>query len=374
MTTELENLRIDRTEKPPVRSSQPRTIVALAALLAACGAAGLAWRVARPQVKAAARTARQAPATPAVRTPAGEGVLLNATGYIVAAHKIDVASKVSGKVAWIGVDKGDHVSQGQPLVRLEDDDYRAQILQAQGNLANLQAKLAELEHGSRPEQIAEAKADVASAKADLRDYAATLDRTRALANAGVAARQTLDDAEAKYNAQAAKVASLEQVYDLARLGPRPEEIAAARALVTQAQGSLDYARSQLEDTVIRAPVAGTILERNVEKGEFVTTGFAGDKGAKGYVVSLANLNDLQVELDINESDFARLKPRQRGIITTDAYPDRRYQGYLYEMSPEANRQKATVQVKVRILKPDQYLRPDMNASVAFLETTMRGKL
>jgi len=92
----------------------------------------------------------------------------------------------------------------------------------------------------------------------------------------------------------------------------------------------------------------------------------GDKGAKGYVVSLANLRDLEVELDINQNDFARLGPKQRGTISVDAFPDRRYQGVIDEISPEANRQKATVQIKVRVLKPDEYLRPEMNASVAFL--------
>jgi len=98
----------------------------------------------------------------------------------------------------------------------------------------------------------------------------------------------------------------------------------------------------------------------------VTTGFVGDKGAKGYVVALADLNDLKVELDINQNDFARLGARQKASVTTDAFPDRHYEGAIDEVSPEANRQKATVQVKVKILHPDSYLRPEMNASVAFL--------
>jgi HlyD family secretion protein len=127
-----------------------------------------------------------------------------------------------------------------------------------------------------------------------------------------------------------------------------------------------FFQTQLSNTVIRAPIDGTILERVVEKGEFVTTSFVGERGAKGYVVSLADLNDLQVELDINQNDFARLGPRQRGIITTDAYPDRKYEGFIEEISPEANRQKATVQVKVKVANPDDYLRPEMNASVAFV--------
>ena len=298
--------------------------------------------------------------------------VLNATGYVIAAHKIEVASKVIGKVAWIGVEKGDRVSQGQPLVRLEDDEYRAQVLQAEGNLENLEAKLAALEHGSRPEEIARAKADVDSARADLDNYRVNLERWKQLARDGIASRQTLDDAEGKYDNQAGKVVALERIYELTRLGPRKEEIDAARALVKQALGALEYARSQLENTVIRAPVSGTILERNVEKGEFVTTGFVGERGAKGYVVSLADLNDLEVEVDINQNDFARLRANQPAVVTTDAYPDRKYPGFICEMSPEANRQKATVQVKVRIERPDRFLRPDMNAAVAFREAVAGG--
>ena len=120
---------------------------------------------------------------------------------------------------------------------------------------------------------------------------------------------------------------------------------------------LSYAETNLSNTIIRAPVTGTILERAVEKGEFVTTSFVGDRGAKGYVVSLADLNDLEVELDISQNDFARLHMGQKGIITTDAFPDRKYDGFIREMSPEANRQKATVQVKVKVAHPDGYLRP-----------------
>ena len=102
------------------------------------------------------------------------------------------------------------------------------------------------------------------------------------------------------------------------------------------------------------------------ENSIVTTSFVGDKGAKGYVVSLADLNDLEVELDIAQNDFAKLHANQHGAVTTDAFPDRRYDGFIKEISPEANRQKATVQIKVKISQPDAYLRPEMNANVAFI--------
>ena len=253
-------------------------------------------------------------------------ITLNATGYIVAAHRIEVASKVVGRVAWIGVDKGDKVAQGQVIVRLEDEEYQAQLQQAQGQLANLQAKLSELVNGSRPEEIAAAKANLEEARAQLENARVTLDRTRGLVKDGVLSKQSLDDAQARYDGQAARVASIEKNYDLVRIGPRQEQIDAVRGQVEQARGSVRFFANQLADTVIRAPVTGTILERAVEKGEFVTTSFVGDRGAKGYVVSLADLNDLEVELDISQNDFAKLKPRQMAIATTDAFPDRKYEG------------------------------------------------
>ncbi len=372
MEAELKDLKIDRSEKRRDAGASPwatRFIIIGFTLFALLSAGAFAWS----KLNAATEVATvRVHAVTAGGGASSDPVILNATGYIIAHHTIEVAAKVVGKVAWIGVEKGDHVKQGQVLVRLENDEYRARLLESQGQLDNLKAHLAELENGSRPDEIARAKADVEQAKADLANSDITLKRTRDLAAQGVLSKQQLDDAQAKYDGNAARVASLQRTYDLAKLGPRREEIEAARAQVAQAQGTLDYAKTQLDDTVITAPVSGTILDRNVEKGEFVTTGFVGDKGAKGYVVSLADLDDLEVELDINQNDFAKLGPHTRAIITTDAYPDRKYQGYIYEISPEANRQKATVQVKVKVSSPDSYLRPEMNASVAFLGDEKAG--
>ncbi len=363
MDAELKNLQIDRQKR---RSTEPskwavRWIVAGVLLFLLLGA----WRIgseklnAAPEVEVARVKSISAAAAP-------EGVVLNATGYIVAAHKIEVAAKVVGKVKWIGVDKGDKVKEGDVMVRLEDDEYQAQLEQAKGQLAMLQARLDEALHGSRPEEIAQALANLESAKADLENARVTLDRSRGLVKDGVASRQSLDDAQARYDSALAKVNSLQKTYELVKLGPRQEEIDALRGQLQQAKGMVAYAETNLANTVIRAPVTGTILERAVEKGEFVTTSFVGDRGAKGYVVSLADLDDLEVELDISQNDFAKLHSGQHGIVTTDAFPDRRYDGFIKEISPEANRQKATVQIKVKVLKPDEYLRPEMNASVAFL--------
>ncbi len=364
MDAELQALRIDRSKK---KGKGPRWatwwILIGVSVLVLLGAGRFVYGMLNRATEVEVVRVRAVSAGDPAR---GGDVVLNATGYIIAAHKIELAAKVIGKVAWIGVEKGDHVKEGQELVRLEDEEYRAQVQQSKGNLATLQARLDQLMNGSRPEEIARAKADVDSARADEQNAKVNLDRTKQLVSSRIAPRQNLDDAQAKYDTAAARAASIERTYDLAKVGSRREEIEAARGQLEQAKGQLAYAEVQLQNTVIRAPIGGTILERNVEKGEFVTTGFVGDKGAKGYVVSIANLNDLKVELDINQNDFAKLGARQKGFVTTDAFPDRRYDGAIDEVSPEANRQKATVQVKVKILKPDGYLRPEMNASVAFV--------
>src|SRR5258706_9635578 len=194
-----------------------------------------------------------------------------------------------------------------------------------------------------------------------------LDRARNLFAQGVTSKQNLDDAGARYDASQQRMNSLEQAFRLMQLGPRSEEIQRAKGDLLQAEGQMAYAKSQLDATVIRAPVSGTILERTAEKGELVTAQFASgaEGGPRGSVVALADLEDIQVELDIAQDDFAKLSPRQEGIVTLDAFRDRSYKGEIAEMSPEANRQKATVQVKVQILKPDSYLRPEMNATVQF---------
>src|SRR5437667_5919404 len=364
MEAELKGLRIDRTQRKEPAASKwaTRWILAGVALFLLLGAGRFVYE----KVNAAPVVEVQR-VKPAVSPSASGGaVILNATGYIIAAHRIQVASKVVGKVSWIGVEKGTKVKEGQVLVRLEDDEYRAQLQQARGQLANLQARLREMENGSRPEEIAAALANLNVARADLENAKVSLQRTKDLAASKVVSRQALDDAQARYDSAQAKVGSLEKTHELARLGPRIEQIDAVRGQLEQAKGSVAFYETQLSNTVIRAPVTGTILERAVEKGEFVTTSFVGDRGAKGYVVSLADLNDLQVELDISQNDFAKLGPRQGGVVTTDAFPDRKYEGYIEEISPEANRQKATVQVKVRIRKPDDFLRPEMNANVAFV--------
>jgi HlyD family secretion protein len=367
---DLQSLRIDRSERGSSNGEPPawarRYIIIGIAVAAVFSVSALAYRL----------LSRDVPEVEVTRASAENsdigGTVLSATGYIVAHHTINVNSKVTGRLAWIGVEKGDKVKEGQVLVRLEDEEFRASYEQAKGALDNARAYLEELEHGSRPEEIQEAQHNLDEARATLVNDKLTLDRTKELSGAGVVSHQALDDATAKFDSDQQRVNSLDKAFQLMKIGPRPEEVARARGLVVQAQGQLDYAKSQLDATVIRAPITGTILDRTAEKGELITAQFASAAagGPQGSVVSLADLNDLQVELDIAQADFARLGPKQKAIVTTDTYPDKMYDGEIAQISPEANRQKATVQVKVQVLNPTKYpdvfLRPEMNATVKFL--------
>src|SRR6266576_3567676 len=373
---DLQSLRIDRNARtggdgePPVWAR--RYILAGIAVLVLLGLVTMAYRVFShdaPEVEVVRASAQSS-------TGAG-GVVLSASGYIVAHHKINLNSKVTGRVKWIGVEKGDKVKEGQILVRLEDDEFRAQFNQASGAAENARAYYQELQHGSRPEEIQQAEHNLAEARATLANDKIVLDRTRNLTNQGVLSQQALDDATAKFEADQQRANSLERGFQLAKIGPRAEEIARAKGAMIQAEGQEAYAKSLLDATLIRAPVTGTILERTAERGELVTSQFASqaEGGPQGQVVALADLHDIQVELDIAQDDFAKLGAKQKGVVTVDAFPDRKYDGLIAEISPQANRQKATVQVKVQILNPDEYLRPEMNSTVKFLaDEGKKGRL
>jgi len=155
--------------------------------------------------------------TPATAAAQGD-VVLNATGYVMAAHKIELASKVVWTRVVDGVEKGDKVRQGQTLVRLEDDEYKAQVQQAKGGLQQLEARLEEAVAGSRPEEIARANADVEQAKADLKQREDHPRRTKKFGGCEVNPTRDLDDAQSKYDAAVARLNSLQRTADLARIG------------------------------------------------------------------------------------------------------------------------------------------------------------
>jgi HlyD family secretion protein len=358
----LRSLKIDRgpVQAPPAGNRTPKLLMLGIAVLLALVALGYVFLFAGAKtISVAAVRVESGGAS------AGESVL-SASGYVVAHHKIAVGAKVMGRVAWIGVEKGDNVQEGQVLVRLEDSEFRAQVNQAQANLAAAQARLDRLRTGSRPEEKLKDKAAVLQAEANLKNAEAEYQRTDSLYRSGVSSKAEYDRALANRDSAAAMLQAARQSSAMTDIGPRKEEIRAGEAEVQQMRAALDYANTQLAATEIKAPVTGTVLQRIVERGEMVSPSAFGGSGARTSVVDLADLTDLQVELDISQTDFARLKPEQRAEIIPEAYPNLRFTGFIEEIAPEANRAKSTVQVKVKVENPNEQLRPEMNARVNFL--------
>lgn len=358
----LRSLKIDRgpTDSPGPGSRSPKLLLlAISVLIALLAFGYLFFFSATKSISAAEVKVENSGSSPA-------GTVLTVSGYVVAHHKIAVGAKVMGRVKWIGVEKGDKVQQGQILVRLEDNEFRANVNQARANLAAAQARLDQLRAGSRPQEKLKDRAGILQAQATLTNAEAEYKRTEELYRAGVASKAELDRTIAQRDNARALVESATQESAMTDIGPRAEEIRAAAAQVQQVRAALDYAQTQLADTEIRAPVSGTVLQRIVERGEMVTPSAFGESGARTSVVALADLNDLQIELDISQTDFARLKMDQRAEIVPEAFPNLKYTGFIAEIAPEANRAKATVQVKVKVENPDDQLRPEMNARVNFL--------
>ena len=231
---DLQSLRIDRTERGDSGGEPPawakRYIIVGIVVVLVLGLSAVAYRTISGDV----------PEVEVVRAAAESsdvgGTVLSATGYIVAHHTINVNSKVTGRLAWIGVEKGDKVKEGQVLVRLEDQEFRASYEQAKGLVANARAYLDEMQHGSRPEEVQQAQHNLDEARATLANDKLTLDRTKELATGGVVSRQLLDDTTAKFEADQQRANSLEKAFQLSKIGPRAEEIARAQGQLMQAQG------------------------------------------------------------------------------------------------------------------------------------------
>jgi len=299
---------------------------------------------------------------------AGKGIpLVTASGYVVPRHKIEVSSKIIGRVKEILVKRGDKVKEGDVLLRLEDEEYQAQVRSSEATASALRAKVEELKAGSRPQEVAASQASVASAQATLRNAEEDYKRIEALTKDGVASPQDLDKARTQRDVAKAQLNSAQKNAELVTVGPRREVIDAAEAQLREAEANLEYMKTTLANTVIAAPITGTILEKLAEQGELVTnTNFGGTRGAKSSVVTMADLGDLQVEVDVNQADLSKVKVGQKTEIRLDSNPDRVYSGTVDDISPQADRQKGTVQAKVRVLDPDDGMRTEVNARVTFL--------
>jgi len=315
-TEDLEKLRIPAAQRATRGLPAPLIFGTVALVLVV--AVYFAWpRKSDSQRGLESTAAAMTPAAPAAAPhPVAPGdVLLTTSGYIINRERIELSPRFVGTVRWIGVRKGDPVKKGQVIVLLEDSEQRARLAEAEGRMARAQAALV----------ISRTR----------------YDRLKKLREQRVESAQQMDDAEAEFNA--------------------------AEAGLREAQGLLDYAKSQMEWTIIRSPIDGVVLEKLADNDELVSPqSFGGDKGPSTALVAVADPKDLQVEIDLSEADLAKISPGQPCRVTPEAYPDHSYDGFVAEIAPEANRQKGTLQVKVQIKNPDQHLIPELSAKVDFL--------
>lgn len=297
-------------------------------------------------------------------------VILTATGYVTPRRRIALSPQVSGIVTSADIEKGDIVKKDQVLVRLQDNEYKARLDQAIASEAAAKARLDLLIAGTRKEDIDQARATVAQVQAQLIQFEKTLERLKRLnLNSEVETQQRMDEAVANRDASKAQLDASKATLAALEAGPRKEDIEAARADYEAAKANVEINRIQLDYTIIKAPSDGTILEKLIEVGVLVTPqNFGGTRGAQSELLSLADLGDLQVEVDVSESDFNKIQMKNPAKVYLDAYPETGYDAFIREIAPGANREKATIQVKVSITNPDKFVRPEMSARVDFLKT------
>jgi len=337
LKADLASLRINEAPE----TSRKGLWILLGVIVVALGGGAFAWRSANAAVEVAT-------VTPSVErtssAPAGTPVL-TASGYIVARREAIVSSKIQGRLAELSVEEGSELVEGDLIARLESTDFVASVARARA-----QVQQAAASQNSADASIQRAEADVAEARRQL----------------GVSERLIAD-----------KLISVDQL-DINKSRVMLAEAALAQtraerdrtiASAAQAKADLSYAYAQLQNTVIRAPFAGTVVRKMAEVGESVAPIPPGVNisTASGAIVALADLATLEMEADVNEANVAKLTEGQPAEITVEAFPDRKYKAVLPQVIPTADRTKATVLTKVTLIDKDKDLKPEMSAKVTFLE-------
>jgi RND family efflux transporter MFP subunit len=307
---ELESLRIARSAQP----KKPSRLIPVAVTLAVLAVVGVAGYVVYQ--KTLGRPPEVQTAIVAVKEAGQAGTVLTGSGYVITRHKyIVIGTKILGQIVAEPIEEGQRVKVGDLLARIDDRDYQAQLKQAY------------------------ADRDLAQANLVLKQ--ARVQRMRTLYAQGVESKDSLDDAE--------------------------NQLAVAAADLKKSNGEIEFAKFNVSQTVITSPINGVVLQKYRELGD--TINFGGEIQAGGGatdIAQLADLSDLRCEVDINESDIAKVTMGTPATVIPDAYPDNPFPAQVVKIYPEADRQKGTVKVEVKILQPDlKIIKPEMSAKVTF---------
>jgi RND family efflux transporter MFP subunit len=316
----LDGLRIDRTRtRAGSRSVGPWLLAILLLVIAAGG--GVFWFVTRPKAAVVRTIAVQE------KPGGGQKTLLNASGYVTARRQATVSSKVTGKVVEVLVEEGMKVEAGQVLARIDSVNVQAAL------------RLSEAQLESARQALKETKANLHQAQREL-------ERFRKLEANNIASASDVDRADASAKSLAA------------RLDHQQSQVVVAEREVAQWQ-------QQLDDTVVRAPFAGIVTVKNAQPGEMISPMSAGGSFTRTGICTLVDMTSLEIEVDVNESYINRVEAGQRVAATLDSYPDSQIPSKVIAIIPTADRQKATVKVRVGFDKLDKRILPDMGVKVAF---------
>jgi RND family efflux transporter MFP subunit len=314
----LEGLRIQRSAE--TRSRVPAWAIVVPVVLALI--AGAYWIFGR----SSAKEVRTAPA----KGIAGEarGSVLNASGYVTARRQATVSSKVTGKITEVHIEEGMQVKAGQVLARL-DTSYAARGL-----------ALAQAEATSAGSALQETRVRIRQAQLDY-------DRAEKLAASSIGSRADSDRAKADLDASRAR-------------------LAAQTDQMSTAQRQVDLQRQNVEDLVIRAPFDGIVVSKDAQPGEMISPVSAGGGFTRTGICTIVDMGSLEIEVDVNEAYINRVSPNQQVEAVLDAYPDWKIAGHVITAVPTADRQKATVKVRIAFDQKDQRILPDMGVKVAFI--------
>jgi len=325
-TADIDRLRIDRER--PRRGNRRRNIAILATLFLLVAAA-VAARMRSGLLPGGTIEVETSVALRPAAGGAGAGGVLTANGYVQARRSAAVSAEITGRLMRLYVEEGSRVERGDLLAEISSENLRAQVAQAQA-------------------EVAVREAGIVEARAERNDAENELRRETELKTRGLGTDSAVDAAQARRDLVAARI-----------------ELTGQQLVAAQAQ--LRLARAELDKAQIRAPFSGTVLRKNAEIGEMVAPISLGGSGSRGAIVTIAALDSLDVEVDVNEAYIGRLRLGQPAEAVTDAYPDTAFAARVRQIVPTSDRQKATVLVKAEILRPDPRLLPEMGAKVTFLD-------
>jgi len=315
---DLASLRIEREPDRPSRRWVGWVVLLL--VIGACGAAAWLWLTRERPLEVEVTTVSE-------RAAGAQAAVLNASGYVTARRRATVASKITGKLIEVNVEEGMAVRQGQVLARLDDATLKA-------TLALAEARVDAARRGVRENEVRFQEAQV------------TLARLTRLVEAGVATQVELEAAQAQVDSFDARI-----------------QLTREQVLVAEREVAL--ARTSLDDTVIRAPFSGMAISKDAQPGETVSPVSAGGGFTRTGICTIVDMESLEIEVDVNEAYINRVRPRQDVTALLDAYPDSPIPARVITMVPTADRQKATVLVRIGFNELDARILPDMGVKVTF---------